>query len=219
MTTPSHDSESDESYHESDGEPRTDYNNKAKTTTQNEERVVGPYLGKPSSIDYGDYARHFGGVPEEVIRKTFQNTTQLGRLGAIRGLKLWRHLKSPNPALSIFRRNEAVATDTVYGPEPAIDDGSTAAQFFIGRKSGFVAVEPLGQSDKRFPKVLMEHIHQYGAMDMLISDNAKAQISGWVKEILGTLGINNRTSEPHNKNQNFGERGYRDAKRDRKSVV
>ena len=48
---------------------------------------------------------------------------------------------------------------------------------------------------------------------MLISDNAKAEISGRVKEILGTLGINNRTSEPHNKNQNFGERGYRDAKR------
>ena len=48
---------------------------------------------------------------------------------------------------------------------------------------------------------------------MLISDNAKAQISGPVKEILGTLGINNRTSEPHNKNQNFGKRGYRDTKR------
>ena len=53
----------------------------------------------------------------------------------------------------------------------------------------------------------MEHIRRYGAMDMLISDNAKALISDRVKEILGTLGINNRTSEPHNKNQNFSEGG------------
>ena len=48
---------------------------------------------------------------------------------------------------------------------------------------------------------------------MLISDNAKAQLSDKVKEILGTFVINNRTSEPHNKNQNFSERVYRDVKR------
>ena len=203
-------SDDDESEKET---PRTDYNNKAKSTSQNDERVVGPYLGKPSKKRYGDYARHFGGVPDEVIRQTFNNTTQLGRLGAVKGLKLWKRLKSPNPALSVFRRNEPVATDTVYGPEPAVDDGSTAAQFFIGRKSGFVSVEPLGPSDKRFPRALMDHIRKHGAMDMLISDNAKALISDRVKEILGTFGINNWNSEAHNKNQNFGERGYRDVKR------
>ena len=51
-------------------------------------------------------------------------------------------------------------------------------------------------------------------MDMLISDNAKAQISDKIMEILGTLTIDNRTSdsEPNNKNQNFAERGYRDIK-------
>ena len=50
-------------------------------------------------------------------------------------------------------------------------------------------------------------------MDTLISDNAKAQISRKIEEILGTLGINSRTSEPYNKNQNFAERGIRDVKR------
>ena len=48
---------------------------------------------------------------------------------------------------------------------------------------------------------------------MLISNNAKAQISDKIMEILGTLTIDNRTSEPDNKNQNFAERGYRDVKR------
>ena len=126
---------------------------------------------------------------------------------------MWRRLASPNPALNVFRRNEPVATDTMYGPEPAIDNGSTAAQFFIGRISGFCAAEGLGASDHRFPIALMNHIRRYGAMDMLISDNAKAQISDKIMEILGTLTIDNRTSEPDNKNQNFAERGYRDVKR------
>ena len=126
---------------------------------------------------------------------------------------MWRRLSSPNPALNVFRRNEPVATDTIYGPEPAVDNGSTAAQFFIGRISGFCASEGLGVSDHCFPIALMNHIRKYGAMDVLISDNAKAQISDRVKEILGTFAVDNRTSEPHNKNQNFAERGYRDIKR------
>ena len=49
--------------------PRTDYNNRAKDTSQNEPRTAGPYRGKPSKRHYSDYARHFGGVPEKVIRR------------------------------------------------------------------------------------------------------------------------------------------------------
>ena len=131
----------------------------------------------------------------------------------MRGLKLWRRIKSPNPALNVFRRNEPVATDTVYGSVPAVNDGSTAAQFFVGRKSGFCSVEPLGLSDRKFPIALMNHIRQYGAMDQLVSDNAKALISEKVEEILGTFGIKSWNSEPHNKNQNYGERRYRDVRR------
>jgi hypothetical protein len=35
-----------------------------------------------------------------------------------------------NPVLNIPRRHKDVATDTVYSRIPAVDDGSTAAQFF-----------------------------------------------------------------------------------------
>ena len=203
---------------ESDEPPdlaRRDYNNRAKTFSKDDEaeRVAGPYLGKPSKVNYEDYARHFGGVPLKVIERTFRNTTQLGRLGAVQGLKLWMRHKAPNPALNVFRRHEPVATDTVFSSVPAVDNGSTAAQYFIGRKSGFQSAEGIGTSDKRFVTALQNHIRRYGAMDILISDNAKAQISTRVEEILNTLIIKSRTSEAHNKNQNFSERGYRDAKR------
>ena len=128
-----------------------------KSTSQNNPQTVqgGPLIGKPTATNYAKHQRHFVGAPVNVVEKTFQNTTQMGRLAAVKGLKLWKWHKAPNPALNMPRRNEAVATDTIYGPGcPAVDIGSTAAQFFVGRKSGFCAVEGLGKSDKRHPVAL-----------------------------------------------------------------
>ena len=196
---------------------RTDSNNRARSTIREdvEERTSsdGPYIGKPKELDYRRLRRYFCGAPENVVKRTIQNTTMMGVKGAVEGLRLFQHLKAPNPALNFDRRNEPVATDTVYGPEPAIGNGSTAAQFFVGRKSDFVAMEPCGGSDKEFPKTLMNHIRKYGAMDILVSDNAAAQISDRVGEILRTLMIKDRQSEPYNKNQNYSERRWQDVKR------
>jgi len=49
-------------------------------------------------------------------------------------------------------------------------------------------------------------------MDVLISDNAKAEISERVKDILRTFMIKDWQSEAYNKNQNFAERGWQDTK-------
>lgn len=49
-------------------------------------------------------------------------------------------------------------------------------------------------------------------MDVLISDRARAQIGLKILDILRTLIIEGRQSEPHNKNQNYAERGWRDTK-------
>jgi hypothetical protein len=49
-------------------------------------------------------------------------------------------------------------------------------------------------------------------MDCLISDNAKAQISSRVKDILQTFYIKDWQSEPYKGNQNFTKRGWRDTK-------
>ena len=136
-TTPTVDTMGSDS--EDEQRERTDYNI-SNSTTQNGPRTVrgGPLVGNPTPTDYTKYQKHFVGAPVNVVEKTFQNTTQMGRLAAVKGLKLWKRHKAPNPALNVPRRNEAVATDTIYGPGcPAVDNGSTAAQFFVGRKSGF----------------------------------------------------------------------------------
>jgi hypothetical protein len=198
-----------------DEAPRTNYNNPAKSTETDlddgelgDDEAPHPFEGrciKPTKANYPKLARYFGSSPLDVIQKTFKVTRQLGCLGAVQGTKLYHRRKAPNPALNILRRNESVATNTVYSPVPAVDSGSVVAQFFVGRKLGFTGCKGLGPSDKQFATTLMNHIRKYGAMDLLISDRVQAQVRQRVVDILNILGIKDFQSEPHNKNQNFAE--------------
>ena len=45
---------------------------------------------------------------------------------------LTMHFKAPFPAMNVHRRQEAVATDTIYTDVPAVDYGHTQAQFYCG---------------------------------------------------------------------------------------
>ena len=87
------------------------------------------------------------------------------------GTYLKKRYKSPFPACNVHRRNEPVATDTVYSDTPAIDSGITAAQFFVGTESMVCDVYPM-QTDKQFVHVLQDNIRRSGAMSTLISDRA-----------------------------------------------
>ena len=49
-------------------------------------------------------------------------------------------------------------------------------------------------------------------MTVLVSDRARAQIGAKVLDLLRTYMIDSRQSEPHNKNENFTELGWRDKK-------
>ena len=61
-----------------------------------------------------------------------------------------------------------MATDTVFADVPAIDNGSTAAQLFIGRNP--LVSDAYGvKSDKEFVNTLEDNIRYRGAMDKLIS--------------------------------------------------
>ena len=82
-----------------------------------------------------------------------------------------KHFKSRNPVFNIPRRSEAVATDTIFSDTPAVDDGSTMAQFFCGRDT--LVCDAYGiKSTKQFINTLSDNIRKRGAMDTLISDEA-----------------------------------------------
>ena len=149
--------------------------------------------------------------PKEVIEHTLEATTQYGR-SILSGPIMRNKFKSPFPACNVFRRHEAVATDTIKASTPAIDTGGIVeAQFCIGRKS-FVADVFGVKSEKQFVNTLEDIIRKRGAMDLIISDSAKVEISNRVHDVLRGYYIKDWQSEPHFQHQNFAEQGYRDIK-------
>ena len=147
----------------------------------------------------------FGWAPIDTIKKTFDVTTQFARGRVSDTLK--QHWRSRFPACNVKRRNEPVATDTVFSDTPAVDSGVTAAQIFVGRESLVADVYGL-KTDKEFVNTLEDNIRERGAMDKLISDCAKAEMSNRVKQILRAMCISSWYSEPYHENQNFAENRY-----------
>ena len=85
------------------------------------------------------------------------------------------------------------------------------AQFYTGVDSYYCDIFGL-KNDGQFIKALWDVIRKRGAMDVLISDLAKSEISQKVKDILRYLCIQDRQSEAHYQHQNPAERRYQNAK-------
>ena len=124
-----------------------------------------------------------------------------------------KHLKSRNPALNIPRRHEPVATDTVFSDTPAVESGVKQAQVVFGRDTLVADAYPM-KSGKQFvtPNTLEDNIRRRGAMDKILSDSAKTEISNKVMDILRAYHLSNWHSEPYHQNQNPAEWRYRTIK-------
>ena len=107
-----------------------------------------------------------------------------------------KHLKSRSPALNILRRHEAHATDTVFSDTPAVNSGVKQAQVLVGRVTLVADAYPM-KNGKQFVDTLEGNIRLRGAMDKLLIDSAKTEISNKVMEILRAYHISNWHSEPY----------------------
>jgi hypothetical protein len=160
--------------------------------------------------DYDALRPLFAYQPVEAIKHTWLNSTQFARIPMSTHLK--RHFKSPFPAHNVARRNEPIATDTVYSNTPAVDNGAKAAQFFVGLESMVCDVFPM-HTDKQFVNTLEDIIRRRGAPTKLVSDHAQVEISKKVLDILRSLCIDNWQSEAYQQQQNPAERRYQTVKR------
>ena len=75
------------------------------------------------------------------------------------------------------------------------------------------------KSGKQFVKTIEDIIRTRGAMDKLLSDLAKTEISNKVMDILRAYHISNWHTEPYHQNQNPAERRYRTIKSWTKTVM
>ena len=142
----------------------------------------------------------------DTIKETFKHTTQWG--ASVTTFPMKRHLKCKNPALNVPRRHETVATDTVYSDNtPAVDTGVKMGQLYFGKESLVSDIYPM-RSGRQFDNTLEDNIHRCSAMDKLISNSAKNEISHKVKDILRAYNINDWQSDPYHQNQNPAEWWY-----------
>ena len=153
--------------------------------------------------DYEKLRPYFGWVNVDTVQKTMEQSTQWG-VSLPNTFPMKRHLKSRNPALNVHRRHEAVASDTVFSDTPVVDSGVKQAQVFVGRGTPVADAYPM-KIEKQFVNTLEDNIRRWGAMDKLLSDSAKTEISNKVVDILRAYHISNWHSEPYHQNQNPAE--------------
>lgn len=153
--------------------------------------------------DYKALRPLFAWLPEDIVRKTFEKTTQYARMPV--GTFLKKRYRSPFPAANVPRRNEPVATDKIVSDTPAVDSGATQAQVFVGTESQLTDVYAT-RSDKEFVNAFQDNIRARGAPTKLLSDGGRVEIMGRVKDLLRYYVIDAWWSEPGMQNQNPSER-------------
>jgi hypothetical protein len=152
--------------------------------------------------DYDALCPRFAWLPTNIIKKTFEVTTQYARMPL--NTILCKLFKSPNPAVNVRCRDEPAAMDTIQSDVPAIDGGEKYAQIFVGMKSLITDVHGM-KPPAQFPGILTDEIITCSAPTKLISDRARVETSKEVHGILCTYGISSWQSEPHQQHQNPAE--------------
>ena len=173
--------------------------------------IANLHQGSSQEPDWNALRPFFAWTSPSSIQDTFNVTTRHGTAPHTQHY-IKKHFKSRNPVFNIPRRSEAVATDTIFSDTPAVDDGSTMAQFFCGRDT--LVCDAYGiKSTKQFINTLSDNIRKRGAMDTLISDGGKYEISKRVTDLLHSLFIQDYQSEPYHQHQNKAENRFGLAKR------
>ena len=175
------------------------------------------HQSSPQEPDWNALRPFFAWTSSSSIKDTFNVTTSHETAPHTQDY-IKKHFKSRNPVFYIPRRSEAVATDTIFSDTPAVDDGSTMAQFFCGRDT--LVCDAYGiKSTKQFINTLSDNIRKWGAMDTLISDGGKYEISKRVTDLLRSLFIQDYQSEPYHQHQNKAENRFGLAKRYTNTVM
>ena len=179
--------------------------------------IANLHQGSSQEPDWNGLRPFFAWTSPSSIQDTFNVTTRHGTAPHTQDY-IKKHFKSRNPVFNIPRCSEAVATDTIFSDTPAVDDGSTMAQFFCGRDTLVCGAYGI-KSTKQFISTLSDNIRKRGAMDTLISDGGKYEISKRVTDLLHSLFIQDYQSEPYHQHQNKAENRFGLAKRYTNTVM
>ena len=125
----------------------------------------------PQEPDWNALCLFFAWTSPSSIKDTFNVTTRHGIAPHTQDY-IKKHFKSRNPVFNIPRRSEAVATDTIFSDTPAVDDGSTMAQFFCGRDTLLLSLMPMASNQP----------NNSSTLSLTTSENGEPWISSSVME-------------------------------------
>ena len=169
------------------------------------------HQSSPQEPDWNTQRPFLAWTSPSSIKDTFNVTTRHGTAPNTQDY-IKNHFKPRNPVSSIPRCSEDLATDTIFSDTPAVDDGSTMAQFFCGHDT--LVCDAYGiKSTKQFINTLSDNIRKWGAMDTLISDGGNYDISKGVTDLLHSLFIQDYQSESYHQDQTKTETCFGPAKR------
>ena len=175
------------------------------------------HQSSPQEPDWNTQCLFLAWTSPSSIKDTFNVTTRHGTAPHTQDY-IKNHFKSRNPVFSIPRCSEAVATDTIFSDTAAVDDGSTMAQFFCGHDT--LVCDAYGiKSTRQFINTLSDNIRKWGAMDTLIIDGGKYDISKGVIDLLHSLLIQDYQSESYHQDQNKAENCFGPATRYTNTVM
>ena len=166
----------------------------------------------PGGWNLEKWQDNLGLAPDDVIRKTFDATTQLAMNVEIENRTIGRkHYKSRFPFLREKRLNDEFHTDT-YFPSEKTSDGKTCSQMFIGRNTDFMKIY-LMKTESHCGEALQDFGREIGVPRAIKTDNARAETGyDWTKWCR-TYRVKSSTTEPHSPWQNKSERGIADLSR------
>ena len=175
------------------------------------------HQSSPQEPDWNTQRPFLAWTSPSSIKDTFNVTTRYGTAPNTQDY-IKNHFKPRNPVSSIPRCSEDLATDTIFSDTPAVDDGSTMAQFFCGHDT--LVCDAYGiKSTKQFINTLSDNIRKWGAMDTLISDGGNYDISKGVTDLLHSLFIQDYQSESYHQDQTKTETCFGPAKRCTNTVM
>ena len=151
-------------------------------------------------------------APEDIVRKTFEATTQLSMSVEAENRVVPRdHYKARFPFLRERRINDEFHSDTFF-PSVTTNRNETCSQLFFGRNSDYMFVQPM-KTESHSHVALQDFGRQVGIPTCIKTDNAKTEIGKKWTEWCRTYLVKSKFTEPKHPWQNLSEQGIGDLSR------
>ena len=184
-------------------------NNKIANVTSRRKDMQKMYKVYPGGLSMNQWRKRLAMAPEDVIRKTFESTTQMSmNIEAENRTIGRRHYKSRFPFLREKRLNDVFHSDTFF-PTIKSREGHTCSQLFIGRETDYMYVQPLKRESHSFT-ALQDFGRKVGLPRGLKTDNAQTEVGTKWTEWCRNFCVDTKFTEPHSPWQNIAEQGIGD---------